>query len=76
MQQLHAAEPIVCWMKNREEERSKEGKKREDEGPDMQDLNYGRDEQTGDKEPSNPRPVPDMHANWFKNRTEVGKEQG
>lgn len=42
----------------------------------MQDLNYGRDEQTGDKEPSNPRPVPDMHANWFKNRTEVGKEQG
>lgn len=74
MQQLHIAEPIVYWMKNREEERSKEEKKG------RWKLRYAAfklwEEATGDKEPSNPSPVPDMHANWFKNRTEVEKEQG
>lgn len=39
----------------------------------MQHLNYGKKQQSGDKEPSNSSPVPDMHANWFKNRTAVEK---
>lgn len=66
VQQLHTADPIVYWMKNREKERRRE--KTEDKGPNMQLLNYGKKQQTGDKELSNPSPAPDTHANWFKNR--------